>query len=245
MRKFLITMLLVMMTVPAAYAATLKPYTATYSVITHGIRAGESEFKLQQIGPRRWRFSSESHTTGLVSLFRDDAISESSVFTVGNTGQFDAREYHYSHTGDDERTQNILFDWKKCLAHSTYRGDKATIKIPRDASDPFLAQLKLSQRVAKGMTEGAFTVINRNKLDVYHLRVTGKAAVVVPAGGYKTIRVERSEPGSSRKTIFWLAPKLNYVPVKVEQLKDGDSVFRLELRSIDFKPDPRHYHPQN
>jgi hypothetical protein len=235
MHKFLVTALLVMMAVPA-YAAALEPYTATYSVITHGIRAGESEFTLRSLGSQRWRFSSESHTTGIVSLFRDDSISESSVFTVGDTGQFDAREYHYSRTGDDERTQNILFDWKKCLAHSTYRGDKATIKIPRDASDPFLAQLKLSRRVANGMTEGAFTVVNRNKLDVYHLRVTGKAAVVVPAGGYKTIRVERSEPGSSRKTVFWLAPKLNYVPVKVEQIKDGDSVFRLELRKIEFKP---------
>ncbi|HET6726028.1 MAG TPA: DUF3108 domain-containing protein [Gammaproteobacteria bacterium] len=235
MRKFLVIALLVMMAAPAC-AATLKPYTATYSVITHGIRAGESEFKLLQLGPQRWRFSSDSHTTGLVSLFRDDAISETSVFTVADTGQFNAREYHYSHTGDDERTQIILFDWKKCVAHGIYRGDKKTIAVPRDASDPFLAQLKLSRRVAEGMQEGTFPVVNRNKLDLYHLHVVGKDAVVVPAGGFRTVRVERSEPGSSRKTVFWLAPKLNYVPVKVEQIKDGDSVFRLELRKIEFKP---------
>lgn len=236
MMKRLLFTLLLLAAVPAfAAPPRLIPYTATYSVITHGIRAGESQFKLKPIGPNRWLFSSDSHTTGLVSLFRSDVISESSVFTVTDGGAFNAREYHYSHTGDDEETQAILFDWKHDVAHSTYRGDKKDIAIPKGASDPFLAQLKLSRRVANGMKSGRFAVVNRNDLDVYDLRVTGTAGVSVPGGAFTAVRVERSAPHSSRTTVFWLAPKLNYVPVKVEQLKDGDSVFRLELRSIQFK----------
>ncbi|HET7570429.1 MAG TPA: DUF3108 domain-containing protein [Gammaproteobacteria bacterium] len=239
MLKRMLPALLILLAAPAfaapAVLPVLLPYTATYSVITHGIRAGEAQFKLEKLGKNRWRFSSDSHTTGLVSLFRHDRITESSVFTINDAGGFDAREYHYSHTGDDEQTQDILFDWNKGVALSTYRGDKKTIDIPKGASDPFLAQLKLSRQVAEGMTTGRFPVVNRNKLDVYNLKVTGRDGVSVPGGTFTAVRVVRGDAKSSRKTIFWLAPKLNYVPVKVEQVKDGDSVFRLELRSIDFK----------
>ncbi|HET7587265.1 MAG TPA: DUF3108 domain-containing protein [Gammaproteobacteria bacterium] len=231
--KRLLPVLLLLLAVPG-FAATLKPYAADYDVITHGVRAGVAKFQLEKLGKDRWRFKSDSHATGLVSLFRDDVISESSVFTIADSGEFSAREYRYSHTGDDERTQSILFDWKHDVAHSTYRGDEKKIDIPKGASDPFLAQLKLSRSVAGGMDAGSFPVVNRNELEVYHLKVVGRDAISVPAGAFTAVRVERSEPGSIRKTIFWLAPKLNYVPVKVAQIKDGDPVFRLELRSIQF-----------
>src|SRR5699024_2867517 len=120
------------------------------------------------------------------------------------------------------------------VAHDTYEGEEKTLKIPEGASDPFLAQLKLSRRVAKGMREGHFPVVNRNELDIYHLKVVGSERVTVPKGAFFPIRVERSDPDSTRVTACWLAPKLNYVPVKVQQIKDGESVFRLELKSIEF-----------
>jgi hypothetical protein len=215
--------------------ASLKPYTATYDVITHGIRAGVAKFTLEKIGKDRWQFKSHSHTTGLVSLFRSDAITESSIFTVTGKGRFHAHKYSYAHTGHGKDRQKILFDWKHDVAHGTYHGDTKTIDIPEGASDPFLAQLKLSRRVAEDMDAGRFPVVNRNKLDIYHLKVVGKESTSVPAGVFTAVRAERSEPGSSRTTVFWLAPKLNYAPARVEQKKDGDGVFRLELRSITFK----------
>lgn len=236
MLKRLLPLLLLTCTAPgfATVPVALTPYTATYGVMTYGIRAGEAHFKLEKPGRGRYRFSSNSRTTGLVSLFRHDEIAEASTFTLAGDGTLKAQEYRYRQTGGDERKQVIAFDWQKNVAHSIYKGDRKTLPIPPGASDPFLAQLKLSRRVAEGMKHGNFAVVNRNELDTYHLEVKGDQKTRVPAGTFATVRVERSEPGSNRKTIFWLAPKLHYIPVKVEQLKDGDSVFRLALEQAKF-----------
>jgi hypothetical protein len=240
MLRCLVLSLLFIAAAPALAAgaqAALAPYTARYNVITHGVKAGVAKFALEKLDTHRWRFSSKSHTTGFISLFRHDAIAQSSVFSVDCHGKLTAREFRYTQTGGDERKQTIVFDWKHNVAHDEYRGKSKTIDIPKGASDPFLAQLKLSKRVANGMKHGRFAVVNRNELDTYHLEVTGTAGVSVPAGAFTVVRVVRHKPGSSRKTVFWLSPKLNYAPVKVAQIKDGDSVFRLEMRS--FAPAPK------
>lgn len=218
--------------------AALTPYTAEYDVITHGIRAGVAQFKLEQLAGDRYRFSSDSHTTGLVSLFRSDRIREASVFRVGSDGKVRALSYSYAHSGEND-SQKITFDWTHHVAHSAYRGKSKDLKLASEAiTDPFLAQIKLSLKVARGMTTGEFPVLNRNKFDTYHLQVKHVENVAVPAGKFETVRVERSDPGSSRKTVFWLAPALHYAPVKMEQFKEGDSVFRLELEKIGFGAKP-------
>lgn len=215
-------------------AASLTPYTAHYGVTTHGIGVGVAQFELTPMKDAHWKFSSESHTTGVVSLFRSDKIRQSSTFDVAKDGSLRARSYRYAYAGDDDRDQHIVFEWADNIAHDYYRGDTVSIRIPDGASDPFLAQLKLSKRVAHGMVKGLFPVVNRNKLEIYHLKVVGTGNIKVPAGKFRVVRVERNDPGSSRKTVFWLAPDLHYVPVKVQQLKNDKAVFRLALKSIRF-----------
>jgi hypothetical protein len=238
MFKIFTASLLILSAAPALARTppALTPYTATYNVITHGIKAGVAKFVLEKLSSDRWRFSSKSHTTGFISLFRHDAIDQSSIFTIGCHGKLIAREFRYKQTGGEDRKQTIVFNWKHEVAHDAYRGKTKTIDIPKGASDPFLAQLKLSARVANGMKQGRFPVVNRNELEVYHLKVTGSAGVSVPAGAFTVLRVVRHKPDSSRKTVFWLSSKLNYAPVKVAQIKDGDTVFRLELRSFTATP---------
>jgi len=226
-------LLCVAVTAPVFAASALAPYSARYDVITHGLRAGEALFKLQKLAANRYRFSSQSHTTGIVSLFRHDRIDESSTFRVTPDGDLRAQAYRYERSGEN-RSQHIQFDWTHHVAHSAYRGKKKSITIPDDATDAFLAQLKLSRRVAAGMHAGKFPVVNHNKLDTYHLKVVGDETIRVPAGTFAAIRVERADPGSTRKTVFWLAPKLHDVPVKVEQFHDGKSEFRLELNAVGF-----------
>lgn len=225
---------LMMAAANASAASALAPYTAHYQVITHRVHAGDAKFQLEQLGPDRYRFSSSTHTIGLVSLFRHDVIKESSIFSVDKNAVVHPLQYRYSHSGDGIQSEAIDFDWTHGIAHSEYRGKKKDVPVPTDATDPFLAQLKLSLQTAAGMTAGKFPVVHHNKLETYHLQVKGKEAITVPAGRVDTIRVERHDPGSTRTTIFWLAPKLHYAPVKVEQLKEGDSVFRLELEKISF-----------
>jgi hypothetical protein len=46
----------------------------------------------------------------------------------------------------------------------------------------------------------------------------------------QTVRFEQTREGSSRRTVLWLAPEYAYLPVRIEQFRNGEieTVFALE-----------------
>ena len=60
---------------------------------------------------------------------------------------------------------------------------------------------------------------------------TGNTKITVPAGTFDTVRVDRIHDDNSRSTSFWLAPSLDYLPVKVSQINDGKKM-DLELSKV-------------
>ena len=53
-------------------------------------------------------------------------------------------------------------------------------------------------------------------------------------GTYDTVRIDRIHDDQNRATSFWLAPSLNYLPVKVSQTADGKVIF-MELTKIELR----------
>ena len=58
----------------------------------------------------------------------------------------------------------------------------------------------------------------------------GAEKITTPYGEIDTIKVSRVHQSSDRKTQFWLAKSLNYLPVKVVQIDDG-AIYTIELQS--------------
>lgn len=58
----------------------------------------------------------------------------------------------------------------------------------------------------------------------------GEEKVTTNAGTFDTIRVRLVHENPKRKTFFWLAPKLDYLPVQVRQ-DDGNLTYMLNLNS--------------
>lgn len=58
----------------------------------------------------------------------------------------------------------------------------------------------------------------------------GEEKVQTNAGEYDTVKVRLVQDNQNRKTYFWLAPKLDYLPVRVHQ-DDGSLSYDLNLNS--------------
>ena len=64
--------------------------------------------------------------------------------------------------------------------------------------------------------EGARVVVTGRR------RKLGEEVVETPLGSFNTIKMLRHKPGSSRRSVFWCAPDLEFLQVKVEHTeKDG------------------------
>ncbi len=207
-------------------------YQATYSVGLGSIKAGDARFTLKRNPDGTYTYESVTTTAGLVALFRSDVVTETSHFRLTN-GKLQSLSYVYDHSGNGkDDKQDIQFDWTKGVAHTTDDGKHKTLPVKPGTYDRLLAQLAISMDLARGEDVENYPILLHNEINVYHMLRQDNTDLKTPAGNYETWVIARRDPHSSRVLIFWLAPKLDYLPVQIEQTEPGKSTISLVLTDI-------------
>jgi hypothetical protein len=146
-------------------------------------------------------------------------------------------QYRSIHLGSEkDRNEYYRYDWKRHLAYVDYRGEQKTLRIPNGTLDTFSLQLALMQNAAKGTKKTNYSVISRGKLKTYTCTNLGLEAIETPLGRFEAIVLER-RPSDEQATTFttWHAPRLHYLPVKIENRENGDVVLSLLLEEVEWR----------
>lgn len=228
----------------AAPPETPVPFSADYAVYRGSLHLATSHFTLSQDGPHTYVYQSHTEAVGLLAMLRDDVITETSRFNVTD-GQFRPISYHYEQTGGStDKRASLLFNWADDTVESKYKGNEKTLKLKTGMLDRFMAQLVLAHDAGAGELKDQYVVVDKGKIKIYELHRGGEKTFDTPAGSFKAILVERID--GKDKTQFWCAPELNYVPVVMEQVRDGKPNIRMELTQIKVDSDkPGQSTPEN
>lgn len=147
--------------------------------------------------------------------------------------------YHRSGVGADDENFTLSFDAEARIV-TDHKGNQR--EWPDGGVDRLMVQLEALHMV-DGMQfpieekQLEVTVIDDDRIKTYTLAVMDEEMVTVPAGKFRTIRVERiNDP--RKTTRFWVAPELNYRLVKVEQQRRDDPVLGFALKSLTQAPKP-------
>lgn len=218
---------------PAHAAAPVIPlYHATYSVSRNDLRIGNTQFSLTKNKDGTYTYESVTQPAGLVSLFRSDVITETSHFSVVDDRPRSLL-YSYTHTGGgDNKPQSIRFDWNKKLAYSNNSGKHRTLQLESGICDRLLAQLLISLDAAHGSLNNDYRVLDHGEMQPYRLHEVGVVKLKTPAGEFDTVEVARKDEKKDRVTTFWLALKLDYLPVQMQQTETGKATISLVLTKI-------------
>ncbi|MGH8397697.1 MAG: DUF3108 domain-containing protein [Gammaproteobacteria bacterium] len=227
--------LLLTSTVQAQENANEVPlYEASYSVGLGSLTAGNATFSIIKYTDGTYTYQSVTKAAGLVALFRSDAVTETSHFKLTN-GKLQPLQYTYDHTGNGKHEKQVIqFDWAKGVAHTTEDGKQKTLPIKSGTYDRLLAQLALSMDLEAGRDVENYPVLYHNEVNVYHMLRQDNTDLRTPAGYYETVVIARRDPHKDRVSTFWLAPKLEYLPVQMEQTEPGKSTISLVLTEIKF-----------
>lgn len=72
-------------------------------------------------------------------------------------------------------------------------------------------------------------VADHKRIKTYTFAIKGKAKVETPGGTFEAIQFERiDDPKTTLR--FWLAPEKDYMPVKVQNIEDGEDKVSLTLK---------------
>lgn len=209
----------------------ITPFSMSYHVLRDGWHLGNAVFTLQK-NDGTWEFHSRARASGLASLFVHSTFTESSRFTLRD-GVLQPLAYTYTDSGKPEHNEEISFDWARHEAKDTKGSETKVLPLARGMLDRLTAQLELSRELSAAVQlPAAFVVVNGGKIKRFHLRKSGRDEIATPAGNFETVRMVRADPESKRVTTFWLAPKYQWLPIKIEQREPGKATVTFVLTRL-------------
>lgn len=226
--------------IPAANAEVLSPFQASYQVERGNLILGEADFSLGPWSevPNCYRYHGRAVPRPILRFIVGD-ISDDSYFCSSDAGNIQTQEFRHFEQGDEEDSHTLAFDWP--AQKVTYTGAKAddgvlTMHLPDNAVDPFnlhiAARLWLAQMAdAQQPARREFAIVDEDEIKHYTLASTPGGTIKTPVGSFETIKVMRVDD-PKKKLILWVAPALDFLPIKVESKKRDDPVIRMTIQSL-------------
>ena len=213
----------------AAPAPTPTPFTANYQMLLGQLRIGETRLQLARDGEDGWKLSSQTHPAGIAALLRSGVLDESSSFRIGNDGPVPLSYSYQDHGSDKDLDVRHDYDWGAGRVRGVARGKPVELVLPHGALDPLLLRLVVGLDLQRDALPAEYSVVDRRKLNVYRLTRLPPSRIVVPAGSYEAVGVERISDDGARTTRFFYAPALGWLPLVMEQAEHDETGLRLEL----------------
>jgi hypothetical protein len=214
----------------AAAADDLKPYTATYNGIWHGMTVAVSTLKLEQTGDT-WTFSSRSEPRG-IGRMASGVFPPLQVSVVRVTDQGVLPQSFKSSGGDSDKSTDLNYDWQAHKVTGTYEGTRVDLPLTPQVEDDGSVQLGLMVELLAGRTPPTVQLIDKNEVREYQFSRGGEETIQTPIGNVHTVVFRSQKKYSPRITSFWCAPDRGYIPMKVQQKKDDDVQWTLEIQSL-------------
>ena len=214
-KKLLVsTSLVSAMAITSMANAAVAPFNATYNFNIEGKYNGTASRVLTQTGNQYFynvnasvgKLASAKQTANFVNA--NGAILPVSALT----------QYKILGTG---RTTTLNFNNAKKQLVTNYKGQNKVIALPQPAYDDLSLEIQIREDLKAGKFRGNYYMADRNTVEAVPFKKSAVTRITVPAGTFDVVRIDRVHDDKDRQTSFWLAPKLDYLPVKVVQNNDG------------------------
>lgn len=217
----------------------LPAFTAQYTVLHKSDPVGTASRKLSYQKDGQINYHYKTHVKWLIF---SQTRKETSILTINNN-QVTPQHYTYTRegTGKDKR-----YEWR----YNAVKNNAKDIERKREHTVDFSNNLqdKLSYHLQHRLNliaEAKKADIKKKKNYVYSVISTSglikdyvyqyddEEELILPYGLIKAVRFKREVKEKERVTYAWFAPELNYLLVKLYQIKAGNSQFEAQLSNLE------------
>lgn len=206
----------------------LNEYEARYTVNWHGLYAGESIHKLQKHQNGRYHFEVKTEPRLHFLPFH---YAESSVFSWKEGKILPQHYFYHIQEGKRQKKGNVQFDWKKHELENKDVPEHWKEAFSEGVQDKMTQGLSLRHALKSGQKKIEYTVAEEDKFKTYTFNIVGTEKLKTKLGMIETVKVEHISRKGHR-TITWFAKNWDYLPVKMNQFRQGKLVASGEILSF-------------
>jgi len=205
----------------------MTPFQANYQFSYNGKNMGSATRTLSKSG-NNWTYVFAAKAGGVASA------TETSRFTFNN-GKIGSSSF--SRTSKilvHSNTMSINFNPSSKTISTKKDDEKRSFAWRADVLDELNAELQIREDLKNGGLKSNYYIADAKEVEGHKFVKQGTETVSTKYGSFSTIKVviKHNKPG--RETTFWLAPKLDYLPVKVSHV-DKKTSYGLLLTGYNGK----------
>ena len=214
--------------------ATVATYTATYRVDYKGKDAGTAELAVRQLPDGDvYEFKSTVMAKGMLKLVRPKPAIERSLFRVDADGVRPLEFWYEDGSRSGEDNVHAVFDWDRGVATISGAETRREMAVPKGALDRGSLQVARMRDLEMAGAVRNYTIADDDSVAEYEYTDEGTATITTKSGSHETRVVTQRRAGSSRTTRVWFVPTMRFLPVRIEQTRDGELQTALELVKVD------------
>ena len=199
----------------SSHALAMAPFQASYQFSYNNKNLGSATRTLSQQG-NSWTYQFIAKAGGIASA------SETSYFSFADNKITSQKFSRSSKILIHNNTMSINFNpsSKVVMARS--------FAWQAGALDELNAELQIREDLKNNSLRTKYLIADAKALDERRFVKQGTETIKTNYGTFSTIKVVMQHDRPERNTVFWLAPKLDYLPVKMAH-NDGKSSYGLLL----------------
>jgi Protein of unknown function (DUF3108) len=212
----------------------LEMYQTSLARATYGLKHTDNGVTMTQ----------STKPIGLVALFRKDRIDVRSDMSLHN-GRLGLDRYSYIYSGTD-KNKNIRLSIDRHTdevngpglhVSGVDGGNPVDIDTKQEFWDPLSIQVPLMMQAENFGAPHEISVFMSGEVRTYLFSHSGDEKIEIDGKVYDCVTITGAETERDRKMIIWLARGLHYLPVKIQQWKDGEVNSTVLLDTARFPED--------
>lgn len=219
-----------------ADAELLQPFTATYAASYRGYEAGNLTFSLERDPTTgRYVYQTTADPSFLARLIVSRAAVERSEMLIDEKGVRPLEWRFEDGKAGDAGDGLLTFDWQNGRVSGTIERKKIDLPLNERLQDRLSIQIYVASALLRGADPGTIPMIDDNRIKQYSYTRKNTTTLDTALGPMETVVYESTREGSARVSRFWMAPKLQYLPVRAEQIRKGKVETVMEIKALEEK----------
>ena len=211
----------------SSHALAIAPFQASYQFSYNNKNLGSATRTLSQQG-NNWTYVFNAKAGGIASA------SETSQFSFVDNKITSQKFSRSSKILIHNNTMSINFNPNTKVVNTKKDDTARSFPWQAGALDELNAELQIREDLKSNSLRTKYLIADAKALDERRFVKQGTETIKTNYGTFSTIKVVMQHDKPERNTVFWLAPKLDYLPVKMAH-NDGKSSYGLLLTGYSGK----------